>query len=98
MRKQRGRKRWLSVNEGQRLIALLPSHLKPLIDFAVDTGGRRSELLGLDWRNVDIDRRFITFIETKNGEDRAVPNNWRKASGVMGWSTPVCVSAVSTNP
>lgn len=24
-------------------------------------GGRRSELLRLDWRHVDLDRRFITF-------------------------------------
>ena len=72
MRKQRGRKRWLSVNEEQRLIETAASHLKPLIGFAVDTGGRRSELLGLDWRQVDLDRRLITFIETKNGEDRSV--------------------------
>lgn len=72
MRKQRGRKRWLSVQEEQRLIAIAASHLKPLIAFAVDTGGRRSELLGLDWRHVDMDRGLITFIETKNGEDRSV--------------------------
>ncbi|MBL4874011.1 MAG: site-specific integrase [Rhodobacteraceae bacterium] len=72
MRKQRGRKRWLSVKEEQRLIAAAANHLKPLIGFAVDTGGRRSELLRLDWRHVDMERGFITFIDTKNGEDRSV--------------------------
>lgn len=66
MRKQCGRKRWLSVGGPPR------ATLSPLIGFAVDTGGRRSELLRLDWRHVDLGRRLITFIETKNGEDRSV--------------------------
>lgn len=66
------RNRWLTYEEEERLVAAAASHLKPLIRFAVDTGGRRSELLGLDWRNVDLASRRITFIETKNGEDRSV--------------------------
>ena len=40
--------------------------------FAVDTGGRRSELLRLDWRQVDLDRGVVTFTKTKNGEDRSI--------------------------
>ncbi|MBL4614780.1 MAG: site-specific integrase, partial [Magnetovibrio sp.] len=43
-----------------------------LVTFAVDTGGRKSELLKLDWLNVDLDRGFVTFRKTKNGEDRSV--------------------------
>ncbi len=66
------RNRWLTYEEEERLVAAAASHLKPVIRFAVDTGGRRSELLGLDWRNVDLASRRITFIETKNGEDRSV--------------------------
>lgn len=38
----------------------------------VDTGGRRSELLSLDWRNVDLARGAVAFTKTKNGEDRSV--------------------------
>ena len=38
----------------------------------VDTGGRRSEIFKLDWQNVDLDRGFVTFTKTKNGEDRSV--------------------------
>lgn len=66
------RNRWLTFEEEDRLIEAAANHLKPLIRFAVDTGGRRSELCGLDWRNVDLASRRVTFTETKNGEDRSV--------------------------
>ncbi|MBO6518986.1 MAG: site-specific integrase [Rhodospirillales bacterium] len=66
------RNRWLTFEEEERLVMAAASHLKPLIRFAVDTGGRRGELLGLDWRNVDLASRRITFTDTKNGEDRSV--------------------------
>lgn len=38
----------------------------------MDTGGRCGELPGLDWRNVDLARGFITFVDIRNGEDRSV--------------------------
>ncbi len=66
------RSRWLSVEEEERLIRSASTHIIPLIRFAVDTGGRLSELLGLDWHNVDLASQRITFIKTKNGEDRTV--------------------------
>lgn len=40
--------------EEERLLMEAASHLRPLIIVAVDTGGRRGELLGLDWRDVDL--------------------------------------------
>jgi len=67
-----GRCRWLTVDEEKRLLANSAKHLRSLIAFALDTGGRRSELLKLDWRNVDLERGRVTFIKTKNGEDRTV--------------------------
>lgn len=67
-----GRCRWLTVEEEKRLLMAAKPHLRALIAFAVDTGGRRSELLKLDWRNVDLSRGFVTFAKTKNGEDRSV--------------------------
>jgi len=72
MKKQPGRCRWLTVDEEQRLLLAAKPHLRALITFAVDTGGRRSELLTLDWRNVDLERGAIAFLKTKNGEDRSV--------------------------
>jgi integrase len=68
----KGRCRWLSPAEERRLLLVAAAHIRPLIAFAIDTGGRRSELLKLDWRNVDLDRNRITFVNTKNGEDRSV--------------------------
>ena len=68
----RPRNRWLTFGEEERLVDAAADHLKPIIRFAVDTGGRRSELLRLDWRYVDFANRRITFVQTKNGEDRTV--------------------------
>ena len=68
----RPRNRWLTAEEEKRLLKAAQPHLRPLIRFAVDTGGRRSELLGLDWRNVDMNNKRITFVHTKNGEDRTI--------------------------
>lgn len=72
MRKSPGRCRWLTVDEEKRLLAHAKSHLRPIILFALDTGGRRSEILKLDWRNVDLSRGLVTFVKTKNGEDRTI--------------------------
>ena len=34
---------------------------------------RRGEVTGLTWDSVNLDRRFITLTETKNGQKRHVP-------------------------
>ena len=68
----RPRNRWLTHEEEKRLVNAAAPHLKPIIRFAVDTGGRRSELFKLDWRYVDLLNRRVTFVQTKNGEDRTV--------------------------
>jgi integrase len=68
----KNRTRWLTNEEMERLAACSARHLVPLVLFAVDTGGRRSELLRLDWRQVDLARKRVVFLNTKNGEDRAV--------------------------
>jgi integrase len=66
------RTRWLTLEEEEKLINKSAPHLVPVIRFAVDTGGRLSELMGLDWRNVDMNNGRICFVDTKNGEDRTV--------------------------
>jgi len=72
MKKEPGRCRWLTLEEEHRLLLAAKPHLRALVAFALDTGGRRSELLKLDWRNVDLERGFVAFLKTKNGEDRSV--------------------------
>lgn len=68
----KGRDRWLTLDEERKLVAAASPHLVPLIRFAVDTGGRLSELLRLDWREVDLGNGRVRFVNTKNGEDRTV--------------------------
>ena len=68
----KGRTRWLTVEEERRLLNAASKRLRFIIAFALDTGGRRSELFRLDWRNVDLPNNRILFTQTKNGEDRSV--------------------------
>jgi integrase len=72
-----GRVRWLTHEEAERLIAACSSHLRPLVIFMLYTGARIGEALWIDWRRVDLQRRHVTFVETKNGETRGVPLNNR---------------------
>jgi integrase len=72
LRRLKPRNRWLTPEEESRLVNRAADHLVPLIRFAVDTGGRRAELLGLDWQQVDLTCKRVVFLDTKNGQDRTV--------------------------
>lgn len=48
-------------------------YLWPAVELAVETAMRQGELLGLQWENIDLKRRFALLKETKNGEVRAAP-------------------------
>ncbi len=50
-------------------------HLKPIIILAVNTGMRRGEIFNLKWSYVDLKKRFIEVIKSKNGEKRVIPIN-----------------------
>ena len=69
----KGRIRWVTHDEAQRLIECAAPHLRPLVVLLFSTGARISEALYLDWRNVDLERAHVEFIDTKNGEPRGVP-------------------------
>ena len=45
----------------------------PLVQLALQTAMRRSELLGLRWEHIDLGRRTIYLQLTKNGTSRTVP-------------------------
>ncbi len=51
--------------------------IKPLVMLALETAMRRGELMGLEWRNVDLTRRFVHLPDTKNGTARDVPLSTR---------------------
>ncbi|MCP4373212.1 MAG: tyrosine-type recombinase/integrase [Deltaproteobacteria bacterium] len=69
------RDRWLTVDEEKRLLANSPEWLKEIIVFALNTGLRRTELLSLEWSRVDLERRTILLVKTKNGKPRTIPLN-----------------------
>ncbi len=47
--------------------------LPPLIDLAVETGMRLSELVNLRWEYVNLKERTVHLPDTKNGDPRTVP-------------------------
>jgi integrase len=67
----------LKPTEAERLIEAGARHLRPLVIFLLGTGARVGEALWLDWANVDLDKRQVTFPKTKNGEARSVPLHGR---------------------
>ena len=72
-----GRVRFLSDEERDRLLAECRESrnlfLYPAVVVALSTGIRQGELLGLRWRDVDLQRQVIVLHKTKNDERRAVP-------------------------
>lgn len=71
------RVRFLERDEAERLNEALPAHLRPVVQYALATGCRMSEILQLEWRRVDFARR-VAWLDpgtTKNGEGRGIPLN-----------------------
>ena len=69
--------RFLTREEADRLHEALPEHLRPVVQVALATGCRMSEILHLEWRRVDLGRR-VAWLDpgtTKNGEGRGIPLN-----------------------
>jgi integrase len=77
----RPRNRRLQADEEARLMAACRAArnrwLAPFVALAIETGMRRSELLGLQWPNVDLERRIAFLPVTKNGDPRSVPLSTR---------------------
>lgn len=69
------RDRWLTREEADRLIRLCPDHLAAVVRFALTTGCRAREILGLEWNRVDLQRKTAWINQTKNGTPRGVPLN-----------------------
>jgi integrase len=72
-----GRIRYLAPDETARLLAACetPLYLRPIVELAMHTGMRRSELLSLRWPDIDLRRRTISLAQTKNNERRVIPVN-----------------------
>lgn len=71
----RARERRLMPGELERVkeAASEAPDLPAIITLAVETAMRRSEILGLEWRNIDLSKRVAYLPLTKNGSSRTVP-------------------------
>jgi integrase len=75
--KSPGRVQWIGPEEANRLIEACNEHLRPLVIFLLYTGARMGEALWLDWRDINLSRRHVSFPidpragrRTKNNEAR----------------------------
>lgn len=65
----------MTRDEADRLIAACAPHMAAIVRFALATGCRASEITGLEWNRVDLDRSTAWLNRTKNGTPRGVPLN-----------------------
>jgi integrase len=69
--------RYLSEDERRKLLDACKvsdnEHLYPVVVFALSTGARKSEILGLSLSDIDLSRDTAILRDTKNGDTRAVP-------------------------
>jgi len=56
-------------------IGACDAHLRSIVVTAFSTGMRRSEILNLQWDQVDLRHGFILLSRTKNGQRREIPIN-----------------------
>ncbi len=77
LKENRGRLRYLSVDEAARVLELARKsrsrHLYAAVLLALETGMRRGEILTLRWEDVDFQTGQIWIRESKNGTPRHVP-------------------------
>jgi integrase len=70
---------FLSPEEVQRLLEAIETdkhhQAGNIMLLALFTGMRRSEILGLQWRDIDLKNNFITLRETKSGKTHKLPLN-----------------------
>lgn len=76
-REDNARVRFLSPDERTRLLAAAKISAWPklylLLLMAITTGARRGELLGLRYRDLELDAKTASVATTKNGEPRVLP-------------------------
>jgi integrase len=74
LREPSGRVRYLTDDEEGRLMKALATDVeRQRVTVLVQTGLRKSEFLGLRWKDVDLKAGMLTIPRSKNGEMRHVP-------------------------
>ncbi len=74
--KGKARNRRLESNERKLLLQEAEKYggvIRDVIEIAIETGMRRSEITRLEWQYLDVAQRVIFLPDTKNGDSRTVP-------------------------
>lgn len=78
------RDRRLSIDEEEALIPAIQQYSNPMLNWiiqiAIETAMRHSEIVGLKRHQVDLERRIIRLTNTKNDDSRTVPLTLKAAS------------------
>ena len=70
------RDRWITLEEEEKLLSCCDDWFKDVVIFALNTGLREGEITDLSWKNgIDLFRRTITVLKSKNDEKRTIPMN-----------------------
>jgi len=75
LKEPRGIDRFLSEEECSRLVKACQEPFRSIVITALNTGMRKSEILNLRWKYVNLKQRLIIVTDTKNGDNRFLPMN-----------------------
>jgi integrase len=76
LRENNGRTRFLDIEECTALLDACPSPtLRHIVELALNTGMRKSEILRLKWKHINLRRGFLEILDQKNGGYSTIPLN-----------------------
>ncbi|EJP1356624.1 tyrosine-type recombinase/integrase, partial [Salmonella enterica] len=64
--------RWLEPHEAKRLIDECPEPLKSVVEFALSTGLRRSNIINLEWQQIDMQRKVAWIHPEQSKSNHAI--------------------------
>ncbi len=70
---EKNRIRWLTVVEANRLLKELPPHLKDMAVFSLATGLRASNVTGLKWVDIDMEKHHAWIHPDQAKTNKAIP-------------------------
>ncbi|MCB4811066.1 site-specific integrase [Methylovorus menthalis] len=66
------RVRWITREQAEILLGLLPRHQQPMMIFALETGLRRNNVTHLEWSQVDLERRVAWIHPDQAKAEKAI--------------------------
>jgi integrase len=73
LKEENRRIRWITPEEAERLLKALPTHLADLAEFSLHTGLRQSNVLKLEWSQVDAVKRHALIHPDQSKTQKAIP-------------------------